>query len=42
MHDTSELSLASLEQIILRLKKENYIFKALGSEDRPITFTYIR
>lgn len=42
MHDTSELSLASLEQIILRLKKENYTFKALGSEDRPITFTHIK
>lgn len=42
MHDTSELSLTSLEQIILRLKKENYIFKALGNEDRPITFTHIK
>ena len=42
MHDTSELSLVSLEQIILLLKKENYIFKAINGEDRPVTFTFTK
>ena len=39
MHDTSELSLQSLEKIIVSLKMKNYVFSTLQKNSRPLTFT---
>lgn len=39
MHDTSELSLHSLEKIIVSLKMKNYVFSTLQKNSRPLTFT---